>query len=269
MVQEWPPIVGQSSTERLARLSTELRDVKARCSAIENALTHFPLLSHSTPLFLPHCTSRPEHPDSWMPLSRVPQANVSGTGSFLNFSGRSGLESGVGIQSDVNLNQHSLHHVISPGPAVMNDSRNALADTEAIFFGQEFDSANASQANNDEIGENLFNFNATSMPLDFDISNRLNPFVVEQGNVADPNISATPSRGPSRSATVAAQMHPAYQCSNCGKSYARRGDRDRHTRTHNPNARRYSCPHPGCNRVGLNGFLRKDKFMEHRTRNNH
>jgi predicted RNA-binding Zn-ribbon protein involved in translation (DUF1610 family) len=204
-----------------------------------------------------------------MPLSRAPQSHVSGTGSVLNFSDRNGLESGVGIQSGVNLNQHALHHVVNPGPAVMNNSRNELAETEAMFFGQEFNTANAGHANNDEIGEDLFDFNAASMAQDFDINTGSNPFVVEQGNVADPNIPATPSCGPSRSAAAAAPMQPAYQCPNCGKSYTRRGDRDRHARTHNPNARRYSCLHQGCNRAGLNGFLRKDKFMEHRTRNNH
>ncbi|KAK0729471.1 hypothetical protein B0H67DRAFT_558890 [Lasiosphaeris hirsuta] len=55
----------------------------------------------------------------------------------------------------------------------------------------------------------------------------------------------------------------------CTRSYKRRADLDRHMRKHDANAPRYPCPSPDCSRKGGNGFVRKDKLMEHRRRLGH
>lgn len=60
-----------------------------------------------------------------------------------------------------------------------------------------------------------------------------------------------------------------FHCPHCMKSYSRRSDRDRHALSHNPNALRYSCPAVGCNRIGMDGFLRKDKLAQHRSHMGH
>ncbi|CZR65798.1 uncharacterized protein PAC_15698 [Phialocephala subalpina] len=60
-----------------------------------------------------------------------------------------------------------------------------------------------------------------------------------------------------------------HQCPNCGRTFLRPGDRDRHALKHNPNAQRYPCTYPGCRYSGMRAFLRKDKLREHRARHGH
>lgn len=56
-----------------------------------------------------------------------------------------------------------------------------------------------------------------------------------------------------------------YTCPGCPKDFSRRKDRNRHARSHDPNARRYSCPAPNCPRR----FPRSDKLLDHRRRLGH
>ena len=66
-----------------------------------------------------------------------------------------------------------------------------------------------------------------------------------------------------------APVRRRFQCTQCTKSYLRRGDRDRHARIHDPNAVRFPCPAHGCNRSGNMAFFRQDKLAEHRFKKNH
>jgi hypothetical protein len=50
-------------------------------------------------------------------------------------------------------------------------------------------------------------------------------------------------------------------CSTCDKAFGRKGDLDRHARTHTQ-AARYYCPIYGC-RFSARGFHRRDKLLDH------
>lgn len=79
-----------------------------------------------------------------------------------------------------------------------------------------------------------------------------------------------PQLGVHMPAPPAATVQPRrHHCQHCMKTFRRHTDRDRHALVHNPNARRFSCPHPGCPRVGQHGFLRQDKLTQHRRHMNH
>jgi hypothetical protein len=58
-----------------------------------------------------------------------------------------------------------------------------------------------------------------------------------------------------------------FNCSyaDCIKTFARKGDYNRHLRLHG--TPQFPCQVPGCDRVGLRGFTRNDKLLVHQTKN--
>jgi hypothetical protein len=54
----------------------------------------------------------------------------------------------------------------------------------------------------------------------------------------------------------------------CKSTFKRKPEFDRHAKKHCLNAKKLSCNFPGCNRIGDNGFTRRDKLNDHR-RNGH
>jgi hypothetical protein len=64
-------------------------------------------------------------------------------------------------------------------------------------------------------------------------------------------------------AAMASPTSTRLTCMDCGKVFKRQRDLQRHRRSHDPTARRFSCPYQGCDRVGTKGFLRRDKLVEH------
>ena len=72
--------------------------------------------------------------------------------------------------------------------------------------------------------------------------------------------SPTPFRD-TNSATPA----PKISCTDptCSKSFTRRTDMVRHARKHNFSAQKFPCTAAGCQYVGNQGFLRKDKLRDH------
>ena len=57
-----------------------------------------------------------------------------------------------------------------------------------------------------------------------------------------------------------------FYCHQCTKSYSRRGDLERHAKSHAQTPELYDCPMPRCQHTGWNGFLRKDKLVQHLRR---
>jgi hypothetical protein len=133
-----------------------------------------------------------------------------------------------------------------------------------------------------DASQNPFNFNFNATPISEELVqgapvNGLDGPAPERAVFADGNLavnlpSSTPAPGPVAPLLISHVPPPAssrYQCSNCTKSYTRRGELVRHQRIHNPNAPRYPCPYTGCDRIGTRGFLRSDKLIEHRRHRGH
>ena len=88
--------------------------------------------------------------------------------------------------------------------------------------------------------------------------------------VITPNITAPSSSTTEGARTSRARLYLCNGSMQCHKTFARRADRDRHALTHDKTSiRTLSCPFPGCDRVGISGFWRPDKFNEHRTKLRH
>jgi hypothetical protein len=65
--------------------------------------------------------------------------------------------------------------------------------------------------------------------------------------------------------TAVASVAPRVLCTVCGKTFGRRGELNRHTRKHNPNARQYACHQPGC----TYSDVRMDKLQQHQANHGH
>jgi hypothetical protein len=143
------------------------------------------------------------------------------------------------------------------------------------YFGHGLGNSVFGQAHIDESLQDLFDFDSASSQKSVVGNSTTSPTVVERptSRYNDHNTPllhpVTTISHPTNATTVSGPAQPNYRCSHCNKSYARPSDRDRHARRHNPNARRYPCQFPGCNRVGFNAFLRKDKLKDHRARMGH
>lgn len=56
------------------------------------------------------------------------------------------------------------------------------------------------------------------------------------------------------------QRHP---CNRCFQSFKRKSDLRRHFKVHFPSQRTFQCDLPDCDRIGQNGFYRRDKLRDH------
>ena len=88
---------------------------------------------------------------------------------------------------------------------------------------------------------------------------------LEQGIFLRPNPANVLPPFSTASAAAGGSTSRNFQCPNCTKAFSRRSDCNRHLLSHNPNATRYSCSSPTCNRQ----FLRKDKLIDHQRRMRH
>jgi hypothetical protein len=88
---------------------------------------------------------------------------------------------------------------------------------------------------------------------------------LEQDIDVQPTVPDVSRSASSALVTPADGNNPRYRCPGCTKSFSRRGDRDRHARSHDSNARRFPCPAPHCSRE----FTRKDKLLDHQRRLRH
>ncbi len=120
-------------------------------------------------------------------------------------------------------------------------------------------------------GSTLFGFNTPTIPSDPSSGSGLLGPVIQGASFEAPALNDTaPTTGGTSSAQMAtapitSSSRSVYQCQYCVKSYSRVGDLRRHSRSHNPNATKFSCPQAGCGRQ----FLRKDKLRDHRARKGH
>jgi hypothetical protein len=123
--------------------------------------------------------------------------------------------------------------------------------------------------------QDIFDFNAASLPLGFDVHDGVSTYVAERATEDESNITPTlPSISQSDSdptvvAPAVSRTETRHRCQSCMKTFRRSGDRDRHALSHNPSAPRYACSFPGCNRVGRRGFLRRDKLTQHQVHMRH
>ena len=49
----------------------------------------------------------------------------------------------------------------------------------------------------------------------------------------------------------------------CTQTFSRSGDLDRHSKSHQAGPKDLDCPVRDCHRKGVDGFMRKDKLMDH------
>lgn len=93
---------------------------------------------------------------------------------------------------------------------------------------------------------------------------RMTAALEQQINV-QPTSPDVPRSASSAPVTPGGGTNPRYTCPGCIETFSRRGDRDRHARSHDPNACRFPCPAPHCSRE----FKRKDKLLDHQRRLRH
>jgi len=126
--------------------------------------------------------------------------------------------------------------------------------------------------------ESLSNFPAASMPSDINVNLDFNMALVNQGDLdhetitaASTNtISTSPRSGATRALIDRPRPHRCVVSMHCHKTFARKADRDRHSRTHDRHSiRPFPCSFRGCDRVGPNGFWRLDKLREHEDKWGH
>ncbi|KUJ11306.1 uncharacterized protein LY89DRAFT_674637 [Mollisia scopiformis] len=157
-----------------------------------------------------------------------------------------------------------------------------VVSTESAFqtedlVQQDYNLFNASIYNTMEADfQDLFDFSAASIqsPQQVDGASALNTTTTFAGGAHNAatisNISATQPANAVVSRVSNNNQRP-YNCPHpqCTLAFRRRGDRDHHALSHNPNAPRFSCTYPGCSRVGRRGFLRRDKLAQHQAHMNH
>ena len=86
-------------------------------------------------------------------------------------------------------------------------------------------------------------------------------------NVQDPSGGQTHSMPSIHRHNATAHIVPSarVRCPHpgCATTVSRPSDLNRHMRTHQGGLRGFDCPAPGCGRKGGEGFVRKDKMMDH------
>ncbi|KAH8600219.1 hypothetical protein B0O99DRAFT_737670 [Bisporella sp. PMI_857] len=120
----------------------------------------------------------------------------------------------------------------------------------------------------------IFDFNAASLPLPLDVHGITNS-IAESATKDVSNILPTlptisqPKFDLTVVAPVASGTDTRHRCQHCGRTFSRSSDRDRHALKHDPNAPRYACFFPGCDKVGKRGFLRRDNLTQHQAHMRH
>ncbi|KAH7354684.1 hypothetical protein BKA65DRAFT_548774 [Rhexocercosporidium sp. MPI-PUGE-AT-0058] len=160
-----------------------------------------------------------------------------------------------------------------------------LGETQTIYMasqgGDGMQLTRSSVANEFDGGDymdSMFDFSAASMPFDTNANVEFNMPDVNQEDhdhetmaaAATYTISTSPRSGATRALIDCSRPHRCVVSMNCHKTFARKADRDRHSRTHDRHSiRPFSCLFQGCDRVGPNGFWRLDKLNEHKDKRGH
>lgn len=248
-----------------ADILTELNSLQERCSTLASALVESSLTTphHQNGSTLP--SPRPIDDGAAMFVSPNDCDLSSGTAPVvscpelwgLNFAGD--LDANFMAQTPQNLLG------VMSSEAMLNQGTQAADHLQTDAFLD-------NNIKNDL--QDLFDFNAASLPLAFDVPG-MTTSVAESATENRSNLPPTlPSISqPAFDLTVVVPTvsgtQARHRCQSCMKTFRRASDRDRHALSHNPNALRYACPFPGCNRVGRNGFLRRDKLTQHQSHMRH
>jgi hypothetical protein len=124
--------------------------------------------------------------------------------------------------------------------------------------------------------QDIFDFNAASLesrPEGYDVQYGIATSAADMVTGSKSSISpklptVSEAKSTSRTSTVNRAEY-RHHCPFCMRPFRRRSDRDRHALIHNSSAPRYNCSFPGCDRVGSNGFLRRDKLTQHQAYKRH
>jgi hypothetical protein len=255
-----------------ADILAELNALQERCSTLEFALAESSLMTPHHKDGSALLSPRPISDGAAMSVNPDDCGFSSGTGPIVT-----GPEIwGVSFAGDLNANfmdqtsQNPLGHalqttsVLGSEPSILNQETPAEDHHQLDAFLDNIDT---------ELSE-IFDFNAASLPLGFDI-HEMTTSVAESATEDELDIPPTlPSISqPESDLTVVppavSRTEIRHSCQSCMETFGRSSDRDRHALSHNPNAPRYACSFQGCNRVGGRGFLRRDKLIQHQAHMRH
>ena len=145
----------------------------------------------------------------------------------------------------ISSNPNSTHHSMAGWNPILTDS----SPFEAGFAGFAGYGNNTNPTDPTDLhGNYVLDTISTSMPLESQPDNH--------ALTSPPASSSSPSN------------HQRIPCLECGQTFARKSDLQRHARKHDPNVAKLSCTFADCPYVGEKGFLRADKLRSH-ARNVH
>lgn len=263
---------GRSQMDR-ANILAELNALQERCSTLALALAESSLETphHQDGSAIPS----PRPIDDGVAISVNPDNSglSSGTGPIV--TGPEGW--GVSLAGDLDANFMDQTSPIPFGHALRTTG---VFGSEASMLNQETPPEDHPQLdaffdNIETELQDIFDFNAASLPLGFDVHDGVTASVEERATEDESNITPTfpyisqPESDPAVVAPAVSRTETRHRCQSCMRTFRRSSDRDHHSLSHNPNAPRYACSFPGCNRVGRRGFLRRDKLTQHQAHMRH
>ena len=259
-----------------ANILTELYALQQRCSTLAFALAQSPLTSPELRNDYAIASQMPADKDLAMFLT-LDQVNWS---SSSNASQPEGWEEG-------SLGHIHLEPMYQPTQALLNHAHSThdTVGPEASMLPQDILPTDHLQLDAPAMENfewlhdiDIFDFNAASLEslqegLDVHEEETTSATDTPAGSLSNispvlPSISKARSRRAAGSST-ANRLGRRHHCPSCMQTFHRRSDRDRHALAHDLNAPRFDCSFPGCDRVGRNGFLRRDKLTQHQAYKSH
>lgn len=257
-----------------ADILAELNFLQERCSSLALAL------ADSLPTKLGHQDGyafvSPTLLHDRMTMSASPDHSSLSPGTSISPIGPGGwgeLSAG-GLNDNLmdQTSQTSFGHAL-PMTGVLG-SESFLVDQDTLS--EDYLQLDALLGNNCDSGfQDVFDFNAASLPQGSDVDDGVATaagMAAENEPTINPTLPSIPKAmsDPDVGTLVANSVQSRrHHCPSCMRTFRRRSDRNRHTLVHNPNAPRYGCSFPGCDRVGNRGFLRKDKLTQHQDYRRH
>ncbi|PMD49013.1 hypothetical protein L207DRAFT_575656 [Hyaloscypha variabilis F] len=252
----------------------ELHALQDRCSALAFAFTQSSVATCHQQENYDLLSSMPI--DDSVDMSMNFDHDILGSGTATTLSGPGGLRvdsaCDVPTQPVYQTSQNPFDHALSTNgcvtQALMLDQDTLLEDhlQPGVLPEDNFVSG----------FQDIFDFHAASLeslPEECDVQYGMETstadIVTESMSKIAPTLPIiSEAKSTSRTSTVNRAEY-RHHCPSCMRPFHRRSDRNRHALIHNPSAPRYNCSFPGCDRVGSNGFLRRDKLTQHQAYKRH